>query len=173
MFKDEHSVRFLNEKTELWKNTAVLADFIGRADEFDAIFYVGGHAPMFDLAVDRDSIKLITEFFEKGKIVGAVCHGPAALVNVRLPGGGHLLHGQPVTGFSNAEEESVKMTEAMPFELETELNRHSGGKYEKAAEPWGAHVAIGYGGRLLTGQNPASATPLGKELAKQLGVVSA
>ncbi|KAF3917327.1 hypothetical protein ABW21_db0200269 [Orbilia brochopaga] len=170
--EDGPSVRFLAEKTELWKNTAVLADFLGRAEEFDAIFYVGGHAPMFDLATDSNSIALIREFYEKGKIIGAVCHGPAALVNVKLSSGEHLLQGQPVTAFSNAEEDIVQATAAMPFALETELAKSSDGKYEKAAEPFGPHVAVGHGGRLLTGQNPASATPLGKELAKQLGVVA-
>ncbi|KAJ6257081.1 hypothetical protein Dda_7966 [Drechslerella dactyloides] len=169
--EDELSKRFLAEEEYLWKKTAVLSSFLGRANRFDAIFYVGGHGPMFDLANDADSIALISEFYEKGKIIAAVCHGPAALINVTLPNGEHLLQDQPVTGFSNVEEDTVEASAAMPFMLESELDKCSGGKYEKARVPFGACVAVGRDGRLLTGQNPASATPIGRELAKQLGVL--
>lgn len=123
---------------------------------------------MFDLPDDEVSKRLTTEFFETGKIVAAVCHGPAALLNVKLSSGEYLLQDQPVTGFSNAEEDMADMSKYMPFMLETELINRAGAKYEKAAEPWSAKVCIGRGGRLITGQNPASAGPLGEEIKKAL-----
>jgi len=119
---------------------------------------------MFDLATDSTSHKLINEFYENGKIVSAVCHGPAALVNVKLASGEHLLAGQAVTGFSNTEEDTVGMTSLMPFKLEDALNEASGGKFVKAEEDWGAKVVTGRNGRLITGQNPASATGVGQAI---------
>lgn len=96
-------MQFLDTKQALWEQTEVLSTFKGRADEFAAIFFVGGHGPMFDLATDEDSQAIVREFWEKGKVVAAVCHGPAALCNVTLEGGKHLLDGQAVTGFSTVE----------------------------------------------------------------------
>ena len=119
---------------------------------------------MFDLATDATSQKLISEFHESGKIVSSVCHGPAAFVNVKLSSGEHLLAGQAVTGFSNTEEDAVGMTSLMPFKLEDALNEASGGKYVKAAEDWAPKVVTGRGGRLILGQNPASATPVGQAI---------
>ncbi|KAK6507413.1 hypothetical protein TWF481_005846 [Arthrobotrys musiformis] len=167
---DSLSQKFLAEKEELWERTEMLFKFLGKANLFDALFYVGGHGPMFDLAVDATSQALIREFYEKGKIISAVCHGPAAFVNVKLTNGEHILQDQPVTGFSNYEEDAVGLSETVPFLLEDSLDKASRGKFEKADEPWAAHVAVGRGGRLITGQNPASATPLGNELLKQLGI---
>jgi putative intracellular protease/amidase len=119
---------------------------------------------MFDLATDETSHKLINEFYTHNKIISAVCHGPAALTHVKIPGGGYLLDGQPVTGFSNSEEDVVGLTKAMPFALETALNEASGGKYVKASADWGERVVIARGGRLITGQNPASATGVGQAI---------
>jgi len=119
---------------------------------------------MFDLATDPVSHKLINEFYTHNAIISAVCHGPAALSHVKLSGGGYLLDGQPVTGFSNTEEEAVGLTKAMPFSLEDELNKASGGKYVKAASDWGEKVVVARGGRLITGQNPASAGPVGQAI---------
>jgi putative intracellular protease/amidase len=123
---------------------------------------------MFDLATDSTSHKLINEFYTANKIISAVCHGPAALTHVKIPGGGYLLDGQPVTGFSNAEEDTAGLTSAMPFKLEDKLNEASGGKYEKAAEQWGVKVVVARGGKLITGQNPASAGPLGEAIKKAI-----
>ena len=124
---------------------------------------------MFDLASDPTSIELARDFYESGKVVSAVCHGPAALVNVKLSDGSYLIAGQPVTGFSNVEEDQVGLSSAMPFLLETDLQKNSGGKFEKADEPWGVKVVVsGKGGKLLTGQNPASAGPLGEAIVKAL-----
>jgi len=123
---------------------------------------------MFDLPTDKDSIALIKEFYESGKIVSAICHEPVAFLNVELSNGEHLLKDQPVTGFSNAEEEAVGLNQYVPFMLETELNKKSGGKYEKAPEPWGPKVCEGRGGKLLTGQNPASAAAIGRAILHKL-----
>jgi putative intracellular protease/amidase len=168
--EDKISSKFLKEKTALWENTEKLEKFLGRAGEFDAIFYVGGHGPMFDLATDATSHKLINEFYKQNKIISAVCHGPAALTNVKLPDGASLISGQAVTGFSNTEETTVGLMEAMPFSLEDKLNTESGGKFEKAAEDWGVKVVVARDGKLITGQNPASATGVGEAIKKAISV---
>ncbi|CAG8971904.1 hypothetical protein HYALB_00007820 [Hymenoscyphus albidus] len=167
---DPISVNFLKERESLWKQTNKLSSFLGRAGDFDAIFFVGGHGPMFDLSTDETSHKLINEFYTHNKLITAVCHGQAALINVKVPGGGFLLDGQSVTGFSNTEEEAVGLTKAVPFSLEDKLNEATGGKYEKAASDWGANVVVSRGGKLMTGQNPASAGPLGEAIKKALVV---
>ncbi|KAI9876831.1 MAG: hypothetical protein M1830_005507 [Pleopsidium flavum] len=161
---DQQSMEFLNNQQSLFKNTEKLSKFVGHAKDFDAIFFVGGHGPMFDLATDQTSHQLIREFYEHNRIVSAVCHGPAALVNAKLSDGSYLIANAPVTGFSNAEEDAVNLTSAMPFKLEDELNKNSGGKFEKATEPWGVKVVVAKGGRLITGQNPASAGAVGEAI---------
>jgi len=119
---------------------------------------------MFDLATDSTSHQMIREFWEAGRIVSAVCHGPAALINAKLSDGSYLIANAPVTGFSNAEEDTVGLTSAMPFKLEDELNKNSGGKFEKASEQWGVKVVVAKDGRLITGQNPASAGAVGEAI---------
>ncbi|CAP85658.1 hypothetical protein E8E15_008036 [Penicillium rubens] len=171
---DEASQKFLKEQKALWTNTHKLADVLPRAGEFDAIFYVGGHGPMFDLTEDPTSLALIQTFAAANKPVAAVCHGPCVLLNATAPSGVPLISGVGVTGFSNAEEDAVSLSAAMPFMLETELGRVSGGKYVKAAEPWGEMVVVGKaagtGSTIITGQNPGSATGVGKEILKALGL---
>ena len=162
---DPVSTKFLQTKEAVWKNTHKLSSLLGHASEYEAIFFVGGHGPMFDLATDETSHKLINEFYAANKIVSAVCHGPAALTHVKLSdGSGYLLDGQRVTGFSNAVEEQVGLSKAMPFLLEDALNKASGGRFEKAKEPWAEKVVVARGGRLITGQNPASASGVGKAI---------
>lgn len=119
---------------------------------------------MWDLATDPTSHKLINEFYTHNKIIAAVCHGPAALTRVEISRGGYLLDGQAVTGFSNTEEDAVGLTAVMPFSLEDALDKASGGKYEKASQNWGEKVVVARGGRLITGQNPSSATGVGKAI---------
>lgn len=166
---DDSSVEFHKTKSDLWKNTSKLSSFLGHASEFAAVFYPGGHGPMFDLATDKDSIALINEFVAAGKPVAAVCHGPAVFTNVVLPGGKHLLEGKEVTGFSNVEEDQSQMTSLMPFLLEDKI-KEVGGIYKKADEPWGVKVLTVDGGKLITGQNPASAKGVGEAIAKAIGV---
>lgn len=158
---DDSSQRFLKEQNALWEATEPLISFLGRADEFAALFFPGGHGPMFDLAVDPTSQALVQEFADKGKVVAAVCHGPAALV-----GAGKVLEGKAVTGFTNAEEEAVGLDGVVPFLLEDRLVEAvgKGGRFEKAAEKWGEKVVVD--GKLITGQNPASAKGVGEAIAR-------
>ena len=122
---------------------------------------------MFDLATDPISHQIINEFHAAGKIVAAVCHGPAALAFVKLPDGTSFLSGAKVTGFSNSEEDAVGGTAEMPFLLETELNKASGGGYLSAGN-WAKHVVVDRDGKLITGQNPASAYGVGEALLKSI-----
>ncbi|GFF26105.1 glutathione-independent glyoxalase hsp3102 [Aspergillus lentulus] len=168
--EDPECVAFLKEKSDVWKNTLKLESLLGKTSEFAGIFFVGGHGPMFDLANDATSHALIREFYENGKVVSAVCHGPAALVNVKLSDGSYLVAGQKVTGLSDAEEESMQYTKDMPFLLESDL-RKNGALYEKADDLFGVKVlASGKDGKLVTGQNPPSATVIGKALIRAAGV---
>lgn len=133
---------------------------------YDAILFAGGHGTMWDFREDRDVQRLAAAIDQKGGVVAAVCHGPAALVDVRLSSGAFLVAGKRVTGFSNAEEEAARLTEVVPFLLESMLVER-GGRYEKAEDGlWKAHVVTD--GRLVTGQNPASAAGVGREVARLL-----
>jgi putative intracellular protease/amidase len=142
-------------------NTIKLSDVNPR--DFDAVFYPGGHGPLWDLVEDANSIFLIEKFFAAGKPVAAVCHGPAALRRVMIKGQ-PLVKGRRVTGFTNGEEETVHLTRIVPFLVEDELKR-LGGLYEKAAD-WQSFVVVD--GQLITGQNPASSTAAAEALVKAL-----
>jgi len=131
-------------------NSFRLADV--SAADFDAVFYPGGHGPLWDLTADTESIALIEDMFAAGKIVSAVCHAPAVLCNVVSPDGTPLIEGKSVTGFSNSEEEAVQLTDVVPFLLEDELIK-KGGNYSKSSD-WHPYVVTD--GQLITGQNPAS-----------------
>lgn len=142
--------------------TSRLADL--DAGDFDAVFYPGGHGPLWDLANDNNSIELIREFIESGKPVGAVCHAPAVLTEVKKSDGGYLLAGKRVTGFTNSEEEAVGLTGTVPFLLETRLSRRSG--LFRCGDDWASHVEVD--GLLVTGQNPASSAPAADALLELL-----
>lgn len=131
---------------------------------FDAVFYPGGHGPLWDLADDRDSQRLIESLYAQGKPIGAVCHGVAALRDVRGPFGLPLVRGKAVTGFSNSEERAAGLAEVVPFLVEDML-KTIGGTYSKAAD-WQAHVVTS--GNLITGQNPASSAAAAKAVLQQL-----
>ncbi|UKZ57101.1 hypothetical protein TrVGV298_010953 [Trichoderma virens] len=145
---------------------------IGRAQDFDVIFIVGGFGPMYDLATDVTSIQLLREFHDADRIIVALCHGSAALVNVTLGDGSPILAGHRVTGFSNTEEEQAYSNDivppGMPFSLEDALNKASDGKYEKSSEAWSLQVIMEPSRKLLFGQNPASAHPLAEKLLEVL-----
>ncbi len=134
-----------------------------KAQDFDTVFYVGGHGPMWDLVDNPDSIALIESFYNSGKPVAAVCHSPAVLHRVTYKGA-PILKGKRVTGFTNGEEEAVHLTKVVPFLVEDELKR-LGGLYEKAAD-WQSFAIVD--GRLITGQNPASSTAAANALLKLL-----
>ncbi len=141
--------------------TVKLADV--KAENYDAIFYPGGHGPMWDLAEDANSIALIEAFYNAGKPVAAVCHAPAVLHRAKI-NGRPLVEGKRVAGFTNSEEEAVHLTKVVPFLVEDELKR-LGGLYEKAKD-WQSFVIAD--GRLITGQNPASSRAAAQELLKLL-----
>ena len=124
-----------------------------RSEDFDAIFYSGGHGPMWDLVDNPVSIALIESFYNAGKPVAAVCHAPAVLHRVMYEGA-PIVKGKRVTGFANSEEEEVQLTHVVPFLVEDELKR-LGGLFEKAPN-WQSFAITD--GRLITGQNPASST---------------
>lgn len=130
------------------------------ADDFDAVFYPGGHGPLWDLADNPESLALIEAFVRGGKPVAAVCHAPAALINVRRPDGSFLVDGKNVTGFANSEEDAVGLTEVVPFLLEDRL-RERGGNYRKG-DDFAPYVLVD--GTLVTGQNPASSALAARKL---------
>ena len=136
---------------------------VNQAD-YDAVFYPGGHGPLWDLANDTHSIALIEDFYKHDKPVAFVCHAPAALVKVKAPNGEPLVKGKEVTGFSNTEEEAVQLTAVVPFLLEDELVK-LGGTYSKGAD-WGSYVK--QDGLLITGQNPSSSEEAAQLLLKTL-----
>ena len=140
-----------------------------RLKDFDAVFYPGGHGPLWDLAEDPTSIKLIEDFLAAGKPVAAVCHAPGVLWHVRTAEGAPLVRGKRVTGFANTEEEAVGLMDVVPFLVEDEL-KAKGGSYSKGAD-WGPYVVTD--GLLTTGQNPASSEPAAKALLACLAKVAA
>lgn len=133
-------------------------------DDFDAVFYPGGHGPLWDLATDTNSIKLIEEFYNHQKPIAFVCHAPAALVNTKSKNGESLIKGKELTSFSNTEEEVVQLTNIVPFLLEDELKKH-GAIYSKGSD-WTSYVK--QDGLLITGQNPASSKAVAELLLKML-----
>jgi putative intracellular protease/amidase len=135
------------------------------AADFDAVFYPGGHGPLWDLAEDATSIALIETMLKAGKPVAAVCHAPAVLRHPKGMNGQSVVKGKKVTGFTNTEEEAAGLTAIVPFLVEDMLTQN-GGIYSKAAD-WHPHVEID--GLLITGQNPASSEPVAKALLATLG----
>ncbi|MCV2355427.1 type 1 glutamine amidotransferase domain-containing protein [Paucibacter sp. B2R-40] len=134
------------------------------ATDFDAVFYPGGHGPLWDLAEDKQSIALIEAFARANKPVGAVCHAPGVLRHAKNADGSPLVQGRRVTGFTNSEEAAVQLTDIVPFLVEDMLKAH-GGDYSKAAD-WQPYAVVD--GRLVTGQNPASSELVAHELLKLL-----
>ena len=155
-FKADKSLQNILSETHLLSTVS--------ADDYDAVFYPGGHGPLWDLTNDADSINLIEHFWNSKKPVAAVCHAPAVLLNVKDDAGDLLIKGKNVTGFTNSEEEAVELTEVVPFLLENEL-KNSGGIYSKK-DDWASYVVKD--GMLITGQNPASSEAAAKELIKIL-----
>jgi putative intracellular protease/amidase len=167
---DEPDVQ--TEATKRFKNDAdaqtALANTLKLSEispgDYDAVFYPGGHGPLWDLAEDSNSINLIETMIASGKQVAAVCHAPAVLRHVKAPDGSPLVRGKSVTGFSNTEEEAVELADVVPFLLEEEL-KAKGANYSKA-EDWNPHAVTD--GALITGQNPASSGLVAKALLEKL-----
>lgn len=162
---DKSSTDFLEKHRDVWEKTTPLKQFLGRASDFAALFYPGGHGPMFDLVDDADSIRLIEEFYAAGKPVAAVCHGPIVFLRAKVDGK-PLLRGRRVTGFTNREERAIKLDDAVPRLLETALVE-TGADFQAAPEPWGQMIVVD--GQIITGQNPASSKGVGEAIARAIG----
>ncbi len=135
-------------------------------DDFDAVFYPGGHGPLWDLANDRHSISLIEETIAAGKPLALVCHAPGVLRNAKAPEGTPLVRGLKVTGFSNCEEMAVGLSDVVPFLLQDVLSEE--GAIYSAGPDWGVHVVAD--GLLVTGQNPASSEAAARKVLEMLKV---
>lgn len=147
-------------------HTVPLAE--AKPHEYDALFFPGGHGPMWDLASSEANARLVETFYHQGKVIGAVCHGPAALVLAKNEQGQSILQGKQVTGFTNEEEVAVALDQVVPFALETRLKElggqfHGGAKFEP-------NVVVD--GRLVTGQNPPSSEPTAKAVIQTLKQVA-
>lgn len=142
--------------------TKILRDVF--ADDYDALFYPGGHGPLWDLAEDRISYSLIETMYAQGKPVAAVCHAPGVFRHARSLEGSPLVQGKSVTGFSNSEETAAGLTDVVPFLVEDELQKN-GGIYSKGAD-WQSFSV--QDGNLITGQNPASSEAVAKAVLAQL-----
>ncbi|MGV9002607.1 type 1 glutamine amidotransferase domain-containing protein [Flavobacterium sp.] len=159
----EDTKRFYNDKEllEKLKNTHKLSEI--HPNDFDAVFYPGGHGPLWDLVEDKNSITLIENFYEKNKPIAFVCHAPAVLKNVKIKGS-FLVKGKKVTGFSNSEEDAVGLTKIVPVLLENAL-QENGAIYSKVGD-WQPYAVED--GLLITGQNPASSKLVAQKLLSKL-----
>jgi putative intracellular protease/amidase len=137
-------------------------------EDFDTVFYPGGHGPLWDLAEDPNSISLIEAFVAGDKPAAFVCHAPGVLRHVKAPNSKPLVDGKNVTGFTDTEEEAVGLTKVVPFLVEDML-KAEGGRFSRTAD-WGVHVVTD--GLLITGQNPASSGPAAKELLSVLATTA-
>ncbi|KQM30440.1 type 1 glutamine amidotransferase domain-containing protein [Chryseobacterium sp. Leaf201] len=146
---------------EKLNNTHLLSEV--KSEDFDAVFYPGGHGPLWDLAEDTVSRQLIVDFYTSGKPVAFVCHAPGVLKDVKIDGE-YLVKGKNVTGFTNTEEDAVQLTDIVPFLVEDML-KANGGNYSKI-EDWSPYAVAD--GRLITGQNPASSEKVAEELLKMI-----
>jgi putative intracellular protease/amidase len=158
--RTELTIRFEKDAAaEAQLNKTLRLDSVNQED-FDTLFYPGGHGPMWDLAEDKNSIKLIESFIAAGKSIAIVCHSTGALRHVKTADGKFLVQGKEVTGFTNGEEEEMGLTKIVPFLVEDEMLR-LGAVFSKVKD-WGVHVVSD--GSLITGQNPASSGPAAKTL---------
>lgn len=132
--------------------------------EYDALFYPGGHGPLWDLVNNEKSMALIKTAYEQDKVIGAVCHAPAVFKNVEIKPGQNIVGGREVTGFSNSEEEAAGLTNVVPFLLEDMLKENTA-TYSKG-DDWAPHIVVD--GRLITGQNPASSEGAAKAMVQTL-----
>jgi len=163
---DEISIGFLNNKDiqHQLEHTLSSSEVLPNVSQYSAIFFAGGHGPLWDVAVDETTMKLTAKIYETNKVVAAVCHGPAGLLNIKLSGGDYLLKGKTVTGFSNTEEEIAGFTKDVPFSLEDKLKERA--KEFKRADNWANFVVED--DRVITGQNPASAHDTAEAVVRRI-----
>jgi len=167
-FQTDATRRFEADTTAMaaLASTAKLSDV--SEDQFDMVFYPGGHGPLWDLAEDQTSIALIESFLRAGKPVALVCHAPGVLRHVQTPEGRPLVEGKKVTGFTNSEEAAVGLTDVVPFLVEDELVA-KGGRFSRGPD-WGSYVV--QDGLLITGQNPGSSQATAQLLLKTLAAAA-
>ena len=151
-----------NEIKKYLDNTEILTDVDFK--DYDALFFPGGHGPMFDLANDVPLGEIVEFFYHENRVIGAVCHGPAGLLQAKLYDGKSILKAKRVTSFTNKEEENTKDKNLIPFLLQTKMVELGAKFVEK--EPWSEHVEVD--GNLITGQNPQSALLLAEEMVNKL-----
>jgi putative intracellular protease/amidase len=163
-FQTDATRRFEQDKA----NQAVLATTtkleLIDANDYAAVFYPGGHGPMWDLTTNQKSIALISAFIEQNKPVAVVCHSTSVLLNVKDKNGTAIVQGKKITGFTNSEEDAVQLTDIVPFLLEDELIKQ-GANYQKG-DDWASFVVEDSG--IISGQNPASSSEVATRLIKQL-----
>jgi putative intracellular protease/amidase len=159
---DEAKAKFAGE-IELLKHTTPLADV--DVSSYDAVFFPGGHGTMFDLPGNELVQKTIAQMYESGKVVAAVCHGPAALVDVKLADGKYLVDGKKIAAFTNSEEKAVELDQYMPFLLQSKLEEQ--GATVETGENFKPQVVVD--GKLITGQNPASSEGVARGVMRSLG----
>ncbi len=164
---DPLNATWMNDEEFLSKVEGTLKPWQVSAHDYGAIYFAGGHGTMFDFPENLQLQKLTSEIYENEGVVGAVCHGSAALVNVRLSDGQYLIKGHEISCFTNDEEETVGMEEAVPFLLQTRLQER--GAHHTSAPRFACHVVKS--GRLVTGQNPASAAGVGKAMVEVLDFI--
>jgi len=166
-FQTSNTKRFVTDPvaTRMFANTVKLGTV--QLDDYDAVFYPGGHGPLWDLVDDIHSISLLKHALlpNDNKPVALVCHGPAVLRWIKRADGHHVINNRSLTGFSNSEEQAVGLTDTVPFLLEDML-KDNGAHYSKAREDWGVHVVTD--GMLITGQNPASSEATAEALIRLL-----
>ena len=163
--QSESTQRFERDKSAQAKleNTLVLSQV--SANDYDTLFLPGGHGPMWDLSSDENMKKIVEDFYSDKKIVSAVCHGPAGLLQATDRNGNSILKGKKITGFTNNEESAVGLTKAVPFSLENRM-KELGGKFEKGQD---FKPFVISDGQLITGQNPKSALPAAEKVIEILG----
>jgi len=167
-FRTDLTRRFENDAAaETQLDETVRLDSV-KQETFDTVFYPGGHGPMWDLAEDKNSVKLIESFLAAGKPIALVCHAPGVLRHVKTPDGKPLVQGKKVTGFTDGEEQEMGLTKVVPFLVEDELI-NLGATFSKVKN-WGVHTVSD--GHLITGQNPASSGPAAKVLIEKLNEMS-
>lgn len=163
--QSESTQRFERDKSAQVKleNTLVLSQV--SANDYDTLFLPGGHGPMWDLSSDENMKKIVEDFYSDKKIVSAVCHGPAGLLQATDRNGNSILKGKKITGFTNNEESAVGLTKTVPFSLENRM-KELGGKFEKGQD---FKPFVISDGQLITGQNPKSALPAAEKVIEILG----
>ena len=158
------TIRYDKDKeTQAILANTIKLETLNQAD-YDAVFYPGGHGPLWDLAEDKNSVALIESFYKNNKPVAAVCHAPAVFKNTKMDDGSPLVKGKKVTGFTNTEEAAVELTDVVPFLVEDML-KENGGHYSKRGD-WSVYAVED--GLLITGQNPASSELVAEKLWDKL-----